>query len=123
MELTWLAARSSRKGWAVACRFLREEGAGSEGKRGGRAAPKEPSVQGEARIGRSRDVPVRRCRSCRSRQAASDSEKRAFSTSPDLGNVRGRGSSPWQASERQKRSAATAGEGAPRVESKRKPIT
>jgi hypothetical protein len=45
-ELTQLAARSSRKGWAVARRALRKEQHGSGGKHGGRLTPKGLDVQG-----------------------------------------------------------------------------
>jgi len=61
--LGWLAARLSREGWAIAsCApskgVAREARANAEDD----VAPKEPSVHGAARIGRSRGVPVRRNR-------------------------------------------------------------
>jgi len=44
--LTWLAARSSREGWAHARRAARERGAGGEGKRGGYTASQGSCAQG-----------------------------------------------------------------------------
>jgi len=107
MGLTWLAARSSREGWVFVGRAPRKGQHGERGKRGGYRL-RTGWRSWRAGIGRSRVVLARRSRCCRSRQAASDREKRVLATSPDLGSVRGRRSSPQPASERHKRSAATA---------------
>jgi hypothetical protein len=93
MGLMWLAACLSREGWAFVGRAPRESQHGKRGKRGGYRSQMD-RYSGPARIGRSRVVLARCCRSCRSRQAASDREKRALFTSPDLESVRGRRSSP-----------------------------
>jgi len=98
---------------------------GARGRRGRTRSvhgSKRPVHSRRARIGRSRSVPARRKSVCRSRQAASDSEKRALTISPDLESVRGRESSPRLTSERESATRA-GGERASRAGSKRKPIT
>jgi len=88
-----LPARSERDGLTHTV-FSARGSAESEGDRGGRAAPKGLGVHG----GRESDArgmcPCVVVVCCRSRKAASDSEKRAVSTSPDLEIARGRGSRP-----------------------------
>jgi len=57
--LTWLAARSSRKRWAVACRAPRKGQCGKRGQTRRAHGFKRAARSRRARIGRSRDVPAR----------------------------------------------------------------